>query len=583
MDSPRRAPAPLLRRLRRLLPLAFLPLLPAALPAQLVGGDWPTRFLIDGIEAGGELGGEVAFVPDVDGDGLPDLAVGSPKADVGGLVDAGTVDLRSGIDGHLLLHLDGPTAGALFGVALAGLQDLDGDGRGDLLVGAPYDDPNGISAAGSAYVLSGVTGALIWRIDGDKVEEKMGSSVAALGDIDGDGLEDMVIGSHAAWAGNIRKAGLAIAVSGGTGSLLHSFHGPHYNAHFGFSVAGPGDLDGDGVPDIVVGGYGVETYGINNAGAVVAYSGTTGAEIWRYDGLRKRAHRGEQLAPAGDVNGDGVPDILDGSPRSEGKPYALYAGSIAVHSGVDGSIFMEIRGQNDLDVLGAAVAPAGDLDGDGLADFMAGSPGEDPNGKLDAGTVFFYAGADGSVLARIDANGQGDRLGWSLAGAVDGDGDGSLDHLFGAPGHAIGGLGPDAGRMFQVSYRRGLALSAGSVSAGAGGRVDFAIDFPLEEAGRPYSVLMSRTGTGPTVLNGVTIPLTEDSLYYQTLQGGYPGYFTGALGTLDPAGHAMAVLDAPPGALAAFVGRTVWSSAVSYWPSGAARRCTAVAALEILP
>ncbi len=528
--------------------------LPPALPgAQIVGGDWPQLLQVDGSFPGDRAGRAVALGGDFDGDGLADPVVGSPLASPGGLSEAGTVRVHSGLDGTVLLELHGATAGALFGVCLATVGDVNGDGVAELLVGAPYDAPGGRAEAGTATLYSGA-----------------------------DGAADVVIGSHAAFNDTVRHAGRAVVVSGATGALIYNFAGPHDHAHFGFGVTGPGDLDLDGVPDIAVGGYGVETHAIANAGAVMAYSGADGSLLWQYDGLRLYAHRGEALAPAGDFDGDGVPDLLDGSQRSLGKPYALSAGAVAVHSGVDGAILFELRGSSDNQGLGSAVAPAGDLDGDGDDDLLVGSPGSDPSGKADAGELLVLGGGDGALLYRLPGATPADNLGLAAAGAADADGDGRLDYLVGAPG-GDPGAGFDAGHAFLFSYRPLLQLSAASLSAAAGGRLEFALDFPLADAGLDYGLLFSKSGAGPSILAGLEIPLTQDSTFFHTTLGHYPSFLTGGQGLLDANGEALAVLDAAPGDLAAFAGLQFWVCAVSLQPGTGLIRSSAAASFSVLP
>ncbi|RMH02575.1 MAG: hypothetical protein D6702_08430 [Planctomycetota bacterium] len=543
--------------------------------AQIVGGDWPLEQSLFGTAGGDRFGTVVDCDHDFDLDGVLDILVSSPMATINGASDTGSVAIFSGADGHLILRLDGQTAGALFGIAADTLGDVNGDAVPEILVGAPLEAPGGLKDAGSAFLFSGADGSLLWRVDGAKTIDKMGSAVARVGDIDGDGVDDAALGAHSAYVGSTYHAGLAVAVSGATGAVLYTFPGFHLHSHFGYSVAGPGDLNGDGVPDIAVGGYGVETTSKNNTGAVIAYSGADGSQIWRYDGQRAEAHRGEALAPAGDFDGDGVPDLLDGSQRSVGKPYARYAGAVLVHSGVDGSPLYEIRGSDPFQGLGAAVAPAGDIDGDGLDDFLVGSPGSDPKGQLDAGEVLVLAGGSGALLHRFVGTGYLDNLGRGVAGGRDLDGDGRLDLLLGIPGRAISG-NLDVGRVDRIGWNPILDTTAAAVSGSVGGTVDFLLDFPAADGGQAYGLLFSSSGTGPTPVGGIEVPLTRDGMFFHSTLGHYPPYLSGGSGVLDAAGDAVATLAAGPGDLAKFVGLDIWCCAVSDAPgSGLARSSVA--------
>lgn len=560
---------------------ASLLLLPA-LQAQIVGGGWPVQLVLDGSSAGESFGGKVALGGDFDGDGSPDLIVASPSMTVAGLANVGSVGVYSGVDGQLILRVDGQIADSRFGYAVTGMGDTNGDGVADLLVGAPFDAPNNEKDAGSAYLFSGADGSLLWRVDGRKTIDKLGNDVANCGDIDGDGVDDAVIGSHAAWVASVYHAGRAVVVSGATGGLIYDFPGFHLHSHFGSSVGGPGDLNLDGTPDIVVGGYGVETLGLNNAGAVVAFSGADGSLLWQYDGQRLEAHRGEALAPAGDFNGDGVPDVLDGSQRSLGKPYAKYVGAVLVHSGVDGTPLFELRGSDAKQGLGSSVAPAGDLDGDGYDDFLVGSPGSDPNGRTDSGMLLVLAGNTGTELTRFEGAKTGDKLGLGCAGYADVNGDGRGDFLVGLPGRDTAGIA-DAGQAQLLGRDPWIELTANEISASAGGQIDFLIGFPDTAAGRPYGLLFSGTGPGPSTIGGIQVPLTQDAIFLSTSQGNYPGFLTSAKGNLDPAAAAVATLLAAPGDLAPFAGLSFWVCAVSKDPRGGLAYSSEVGQIIVLP
>src|ERR1044071_9839265 len=138
-----------------------------------------------------QLGFAVATVPDVDGDGRPDFATSSPT----GANSFGIVRVYSGATGTLLWSAQGPAAGSQFGACVAGLGDVDGDGRGDIAVGAYFADFAGALGAGSVRIYSGATGALIRQHRGDAPDNHMGWSVADAGDVDGDGVDDVIGGA----------------------------------------------------------------------------------------------------------------------------------------------------------------------------------------------------------------------------------------------------------------------------------------------------------------------------------------------------------------------------------------------------
>jgi len=164
---------------------------------------------------GEQLGNVVALVPDVDGDGLADVAASSPT-DASGF---GVVRVFSGATGALLWSVQGPSAGTQFGASLAGLRDVDGDGRGDVAVGAYFANFAGAPGAGSVRIYSGATGTLIREHRGDAMDDHMGWSVADAGDVDGDGVDDVIGGAvDDDDAGD--SAGSARVWSGATGMTL---------------------------------------------------------------------------------------------------------------------------------------------------------------------------------------------------------------------------------------------------------------------------------------------------------------------------------------------------------------------------
>jgi large repetitive protein len=395
-------------------------------------------------------------------------------------------NLTAQIVGNIIYQLDGGAIEDYFGHAVSGLGDVDGDGVPDLIVGAPDTDPGGRSHAGSAYVYSGATGALIYRIDGAVASDNMGMAVSNAGDINGDGVEDFIVGAQRVDNGLINEAGAAFVYSGATGQLLHSFYGDSNDGdRFGASVSGGGDVDGDGVPDLIVGAYKAD-YVKRNTGSVYVYSGLSGTLIYRFDGTLDNEY-GRSVADAGDVNGDGYADIIVGA-RLEDSGSMYSNGAAIVYSGSTGAVLYRFNGEATNDLFGTAVAGAGDVDGDGYADLVVGATdtdfngwdsgsayvysgysglliyrlrGVDPygelgaavagigdvnndgmddfvatadwadaNGNLVAGSAFVYSGATGSILHKIDGD-QADYLGTSISGAGDINGDGFIDVIIG--------------------------------------------------------------------------------------------------------------------------------------------------------
>ncbi|MFQ5692892.1 MAG: integrin alpha, partial [Nitrospinota bacterium] len=266
----------------------FLSGLLASAGRPLAGQDFFRMHLGDAIHD--HFGASARGLGDLDGDGLGDYAVGATQ---GGLNDGGYVRVFSGADGSVLLTLEGAAPGDRFGTSLGPLGDLDGDGIPDFLVGAPGADSRGIDA-GSVLIFSGRDGLLLRTVIGDYQNDEFGSSVCAAGDLDGDGLPDFIAG---AIQPEFRQFGYARVVSGGTGQPIFTFLGEGKNDEFGSTVLGGLDLDGDPAGDLLVA---APREGAR-AGGVWAFSGADGLLLAHIRGSLD-SQLGSELAVPGDAD-----------------------------------------------------------------------------------------------------------------------------------------------------------------------------------------------------------------------------------------------------------------------------------------
>lgn len=409
---------------------------------------------LQGAAQGDSVGWAVAGVGDTTGDGLADLLVGVPNLDDVDQ-DAGAAMLLSGAPAGLVsptATLLGERANDYAGFSVAGVGDVDGDGLGELLVGAIWNNRGGRDA-GAVYLFAGNPSGTpslsdsIAILTGTTGADSAGYSVAGAGDFDGDGHPDLLVGAYTNddAQSDAGAAYVMLTPVSGEVSLSESaleITGIASRDWAGYAVAGAGDTDGDGLSDVIVGVPNYDGTDTNAGGAFLCLGGTSGtitltdADV-RLPGLAYGDFAGTSVAGAGDVTGDGYADVLVGAPRedsaasSAGKVYLL-AGPIS--GGLD-QASASITGENADDYLGQAVAGL-DFDGDESADLALSAPSFD-NGGEDAGRVYvFYGPVTGELSASAAAltitGEDSDFLGWSIAGAGDTNGDGAGDLLVGA-------------------------------------------------------------------------------------------------------------------------------------------------------
>lgn len=300
------------------------------------------------------------------------------------------------------------------------LGDLDGDGWADLVAGAPRDSPSGVFAAGRVSAVSSATDDPLWTLEGSVIDEHLGSALAVVGDINGDGAEDLVVGAPGALSG----AGRISLVDGRTGGVLATREGAA-GERLGARLARLGDRDLDGLPEIL-------------AGMPSAAGGAGRALILSLPDLEVRDtldgapgdELGWALADAGDLDGDGRADAAVGAP-------GMSAGRVLLWM-ADSSLTV-LDGAAPGERFGAALASGADADFDGFPDLLVAAPAADTGSLVRAGRVEWISGRDLSrrILPGDEA---GAEMGTALAFVGDLDGDGRAEAAVGAPG-SMGGRG----------------------------------------------------------------------------------------------------------------------------------------------
>jgi hypothetical protein len=342
------------------------------------------------------LRSSICGVGDVNGDGIPDLAVASRDGRA-----RGKVWIFSGSNGALIRTMESGRDHDGFGSSVVAVGDLDGDGVVDLAVGsrgwsAADDRPSDPKA--SVRIVSGRTGVTLFELS-------TGWIVTAVGDIDGDGVSDLAascpdIGS--------RKPGSVFLHSGRTGAIIYALRAPSDLpdlAAFGSSMAGVGDIDDDGIADFVVGSpFGWED---NSPGCIDLFSGIKGTWLMRVKGSDPEGRFGWSMASIGDLDGDAKPDLLVGEVHR----------SVLALSGRDLHPIQRIGsacGIGYLDAFASSLDPIGDVDFDCVPDYIVGA--NEAPGAFDEGYAWVVSGQTGRILARpfdsmdedADASGIGD-------------------------------------------------------------------------------------------------------------------------------------------------------------------------------
>jgi len=424
---------------------------------------------------GGLFGISVSSAGDVDNDGFADVVVGAYTAD-GFSSESGVAYVYLGssagvvASSEIVLKEPSGAAGDRYGAAVA-TGDVDADGFSDVVVGAyGWEDDQG-----AAYLHYGSTSGTLTRggveltAPAGQPGDRFGLSVAGIGDINSDGYADVASGAYGVDGAGSQSGAVYLFTGSASGTSTLAAELTAWDeasgASFGRSVAGAGDVNGDGVGDMVIGAYRDDTEA-SDAGAAYVASGSSGLPaVAAYKLTAADAASGDYLGTAvaggGDLNADGYADVVAGAHgdddwgASSGSAYVFFGSSSGATSGDQLKVVASDGAAEDQ--FGASVAIVSDMDGDGFAELLVGAPEDRDNGSY-SGSVYVFAGSSTGVDATSEtkataADGQpNDYFGRAVSGAGDVDGDSLVEFLVGASGSGDNGAVYVLGACTSVWY-----------------------------------------------------------------------------------------------------------------------------------
>jgi hypothetical protein len=406
------------------------------------------------------FGSVLAIVGDTNGDNRDDLLVGAPGYDAANTDDGAAYlyfGTPTGFANSADWSLTGDAENMGLGGTVSAAGDTNADSFADILIGAPYHD-GGNSDEGAAFLYFGsATGpdTANWSDQGAADEAYFGIALAGVGDVNADGFDDIVIGASGVTLGEQDEGAVILYFGSATGpSPTPLWYGQLDNPQAAFGAAiSAGDFSNDGIPDIVVGGLYADN-SLRDEGSVLIFAGKSAAPQEATSGFGigvASAYFGVSVTHA-NVNGDGFQDLIVGASlfadgtTGEGAAF-LYLGSA---TGLSAVADWTYEGEQENAYFGVKVVGAGDVNGDGKEDVLIGASGYDTP-TTDAGRAFLFLGTDTGLAATpartIDGPHASAFLGTNLAAAGDTNGDNKADILIGLPTHD-NAVGTDAGSAF---------------------------------------------------------------------------------------------------------------------------------------
>ncbi|MBD2261264.1 FG-GAP-like repeat-containing protein [Pseudanabaena sp. FACHB-2040] len=426
-------------------------------PSSLNGSN---GFIINGTKGSGYSGSVAIGIGDINGDGFADIFIneqsnfdnGSRRHIGRGYVVFGSdkdfssqLNLNS-LDGTNGFLINGGDGSSRFRISANKAGDINGDGLDDFIVGASQAN----SGTGASYIIFGRKGGLGsslnlatldgtngFAINGTTLGDLFGSAVSSAGDINGDGISDLIIGAPGVDGSSIFLKGAGYVVFGSKSSFGSSFNLSTLDGNNGFfieratssydslgsSVSSAGDINGDGIDDLIISAPNADLNGRSDAGTSYVVFGSrsgfsnsfklsslNGKNGFVIGGTSSFAQSGRAISAVGDVNNDGIDDIIirapgvgRNTPSTAGQAYVVFGSQNGFKSYIDlsvlnGSDGFFINGINSSDSSQMSVSGAGDINGDGIADFIVGVALATPDGKGAAGTSYVVFGSLDTVV-----------------------------------------------------------------------------------------------------------------------------------------------------------------------------------------
>lgn len=368
-----------------------------------------------GAQSFARLGAALAPAGDADFDGTPDFAAGQPGLAPPGPTPTPNVSallILSGMGATLIRALPAPAGSIGFASAVANIGDRTGDGIHEYFVGA--------SGSSQVFLIDGFTGATLATINGVP-GTRFGCTVALIGDVTGDWIPDVAVGADLANSPTAAGAGSVCIYNGVTLALFRTHHGVYAQDHFGTTIHGMNDVNQDGSVDYACGSPFADLNTLVDVGVVQVLSGATGLPIWERYGTQSYTSTavanigealGETIAFVGDVNFDGIFDIVAGAPGWDSTGIED-CGRALVLSANNGAVLGTLVGTVAEDGLGSGGSYIGDLDMDGCPEVLIGTRGHDTPtltnaGRVDAVAFGPFLGAcavGGNSIVFLDVNG----------------------------------------------------------------------------------------------------------------------------------------------------------------------------------